>query len=67
MSPEIVNIHIIALTDAIGVCMRIEHSDRSGEDATVNHHDFPDDGREPMIYLSLYRFLFFVYILYRSI
>ena len=52
MSPEIVNIHMIALTDATGVCMRIEHLDRSGEDATVNHHDFPDDGREPSYDIS---------------
>ena len=51
MSRESDNIHIIALSDATGVCIRIEHLDRSGTDATINHHDFPDDGREPMIYL----------------
>lgn len=51
MSRESDNIHIIALTDATGVCIRIEHLDRSGDDFIVNHHDFPDDGRDPMITL----------------
>ncbi|XP_028395919.1 ubiquitin thioesterase OTUB1-like [Dendronephthya gigantea] len=51
MSRESDNIHIIALSDATGVCIRIEHLDRSGPDSSVNHHDFPDDGSKPMIYL----------------
>ena len=51
MARESDNIHLIALSDASGVCIRIEHLDRSGTDCTVNHHDIPDDGREPMICL----------------
>ena len=50
MARESDNIHMIALADATGVCIRVKHLDRSG-DSTVNHHDFPDDGSERMINL----------------
>ena len=50
MARECDNIHIIALSDATGVCIRVEHLDRSGG-STVNHHDFPDNGSDRMIHL----------------
>ena len=53
MAKESDHIHIIALTHALGVCIRVEYMDRGG-DASVNHHDFPEDGDKPHVYL-LYR------------
>lgn len=53
MAKESDHIHIIGLTDALGVCVRIEYMDRGG-DSSVNHHDFPEDGTKPCVYL-IYR------------
>ncbi|XP_067028834.1 ubiquitin thioesterase OTUB1-like [Acropora muricata] len=53
MARESDHIHIIALTDALGVCVRVVYVDRSG-DSSVNHHDFPEDGSRPAVVL-LYR------------
>ena len=52
MSKESDHIHIIALTAALGVSVRIEYMDR-GEGGTVTAHDFPE-GSEPILFL-LYR------------
>ncbi len=46
------HIHISALTEALGVSVRVQYMDR-GEGGHVNHHDFPD-GAPPSIHL-LYR------------
>ena len=63
MGEEADQLHIIALVDAIGVAVRVEYLDGSGDGASVNHHDFvPADkqaawatsGREPSVCL-LYR------------
>lgn len=53
MAKESDHIHIIALTDALGVCVRVVYMDRGG-DSSVNHHDFPEDGSRPLVFL-LYR------------
>jgi len=50
MAKESDHIHIIALTDALGVCIRVEYVDRTGT-TDVNHHDFPEDGQKPQITL----------------
>ena len=52
MAKESDHIHIIALTSALGVRVRVEYMDR-GMGPTCNHHDFPEDSR-PQIHL-LYR------------
>lgn len=52
MAKESDQIHIIALTDALGVCVRVVYMDRGGN--SVNHHDFPEDGSRPLVNL-LYR------------
>lgn len=52
MSKESDHIHIIALAQALNVCIQVEYMDR-GEGGTVNHHIFPEGG-EPKIFL-LYR------------
>ncbi|XP_048586634.1 ubiquitin thioesterase OTUB1-like, partial [Nematostella vectensis] len=52
MGKESDHIHIIGLTEALGVCIRVEYVDRTGDD--VNHHDFPEDGSTPIVHL-LYR------------
>ena len=52
MGKESDHIHIIALTSAIGVSIRIEYMDRQSADH-INHHDFPE-GSDPQVYL-LYR------------
>uniref|UniRef100_A0AAR2KBL1 ubiquitinyl hydrolase 1 n=1 Tax=Pygocentrus nattereri TaxID=42514 RepID=A0AAR2KBL1_PYGNA len=52
MSKESDHIHIIALAQALNVCILVEYMDR-GEGGTVNHHIFPEDG-DPKIFL-LYR------------
>ena len=46
------HMHITALTEAVGVPVRVEYMDR-GEGGVVNHHDFPE-GSQPVIHL-LYR------------
>ena len=53
MAKESDHIHIIALTDALGVCVRVVYMDRGG-DSSVNHHDFPEDNSRPSVNL-LYR------------
>lgn len=53
MAKESDQIHIIALTDALGVCVRVVYMDRGGNQS-VNHHDFPEDGSRPLVNL-LYR------------
>ncbi|XP_058942660.2 ubiquitin thioesterase OTUB1 [Pocillopora verrucosa] len=53
MAKESDQIHIIALTDALGVCVRVVYMDRGGN-SSVNHHDFPEDGSQPLVNL-LYR------------
>ena len=53
MAKESDQIHIIALTDALGVCVRVVYMDRGGN-SSVNHHDFPEDGDQPLVNL-LYR------------
>lgn len=53
MGRESDHIHIIALSHALGVCIRVEYMDRGG-DSSVNHHDFPEDGGKPHVFL-LYR------------
>lgn len=53
MAKESDHIHIIALTDALGVCVRVVYMDRGG-DSSVNLHDFPEDGSTPLVTL-LYR------------
>lgn len=53
MGKESDHIHIIALTEALGIHVQVEYMDR-GESGTVNHHDFPDDGAQPHVFL-LYR------------
>ena len=50
MAKESDHIHIIALTNASGICVRIVYMDRGGT-ATVNHHDFPEDGSQPKMHL----------------
>jgi len=54
MAKESDHIHIIALTDALGVSIRVEYVDRTGS-PDVNHHDFPEDfqvdGQKPQITL----------------
>ncbi|XP_067680303.1 ubiquitin thioesterase OTUB1-like [Haliotis asinina] len=52
MGKESDHIHIIALTSALGVGVRVEYMDRN-EGPTCNHHDFPE-GSRPSIHL-LYR------------
>ncbi|KAK3093572.1 hypothetical protein FSP39_017552 [Pinctada imbricata] len=52
MGKESDHIHIIALTNALGVPVRVEYMDR-GEGDQCNHHDFPD-GSKPGVIL-LYR------------
>ena len=54
MAKESDHIHIIALTAATGICVRVEYMDRGGSSPNVNHHDFPDDGSTPQLHL-LYR------------
>ena len=41
MGKESDHIHIIALTSAVNVPVRIEYLDR-GADGRMNHHDFPE-------------------------
>ena len=53
MAKESDQIHIIALTDALGVCVRVVYMDRGGNQS-VNHHDIPEDGSRPLVNL-LYR------------
>ena len=50
MGKESDHIHIIALTEALGIHVQVEYMDR-GEGGTVNHHDFPDDGLQPHVFL----------------
>ena len=50
MAKESDHIHIIALTNASGICVRIVYMDRGGT-AAVNHHDFPEDGSQPKMHL----------------
>jgi len=52
MYRECDHLHIVALTAAVGVGVRVIYLDR-GEGATVASHDFPED-KEPVIHL-LYR------------
>ena len=40
MGEEADQLHIIALVDALGVAVRVEYLDGSGNGAEVNHHDF---------------------------
>ena len=51
MGKESDHIHIIALTSALNVPVRIEYMDR-GDSGTVNHHDFPEssDPRLTLLY-----------------
>ena len=53
MAKESDHIHVIALSEFLGVCIRVVYMDR-GEGGTVNHHDFPEDGGPPHVTL-LYR------------
>ncbi len=50
MAKESDHIHIIALTNGSGICVRVVYMDRGGS-SNVNHHDFPEDGSTPQIYL----------------
>lgn len=52
MYRECDHLHIVALTSALGVGVRVMYLDR-GEGATVLSHDFPED-KDPIIHL-LYR------------
>lgn len=52
MYRECDHLHIVALTAAVGVGVRVMYLDR-GEGATLVSHDFPED-KEPIIHL-LYR------------
>lgn len=54
MSKESDHIHIIALSNALGITIQVEYMDRSGDEEKVNHHLFPDDGSHPSMFL-LYR------------
>ena len=47
------HIHIIALTSAVKVGVRVEYMDR-GEGGKVNAHDFPNSSTNPQVFL-LYR------------
>lgn len=42
MDRESDHIHIIALTKALDVCVRVAYVDRADQDKIV-YHDFPDD------------------------
>ena len=53
MAKESDHIHIIALSEALGIHVRVEYMDR-GDGGTVNYHDFPEDGSPPHVCL-LYR------------
>jgi ubiquitin thioesterase protein OTUB1 len=53
MYHECDHMHITALTAALGVPVRVEYMDR-GEGGVVNHHDFPEEGSQPVIHI-LYR------------
>ncbi|KAG8183738.1 hypothetical protein JTE90_029320 [Oedothorax gibbosus] len=53
MYKESDHIHVIALTLALGVGVRVQYMDRGGEGGQVNTHDFPED-KTPRIHL-LYR------------
>ena len=50
MAKESDHIHITALTNASGICVRVVYMDRGGS-AIVNDHDFPEDGSAPKMYL----------------
>ena len=50
MGKESDHIHIIALTSALGVGVRVEYMDR-GEGDKCNHHDFPEDSQPSVILL----------------
>ena len=52
MGKESDHIHIIGMTGATSVSVRVEYMDRD-EGHAVNHHDFPE-GSEPHVFL-LYR------------
>ncbi|XP_065661435.1 ubiquitin thioesterase OTUB1 isoform X2 [Hydra vulgaris] len=54
MAKESDHIHIIALTNILKTTVQVEYMDRGGHKDLVNHHNFPDDGSKPAIYL-LYR------------
>ena len=43
MYREADHLHITALTNALGVCVRVIYMDRT-EGGQVNEHDFPDGG-----------------------
>lgn len=49
MGKESDHIHIIALTSATGIPVRVEHLDRNTEG--VNHHDFPEDSTPQIVLL----------------
>ena len=53
MYHECDHMHITALTAALGVPVRVEYMDR-GEGGVVNHHDFAEEGSQPVIHI-LYR------------
>lgn len=50
MAKESDHIHIIALTNAAGICVRVVYMDRGGA-VPINHHDFPEDGSKPQLFL----------------
>ena len=54
MYKESDHIHVIAITTAIGVGVRINYLDRGGSAEKINVHDFPDGVQNPKIHL-LYR------------
>jgi len=54
MQKESDHIHVIAITEAIGVGVRINYLDRGGCLSKVNTHDFPEGVPNPAIHL-LYR------------
>ena len=54
MYKESDHIHVIAVTSAIGVTVRINYLDRGGSADKVNVHDFPEGVQDPQIHL-LYR------------
>lgn len=50
MGKESDHIHLKALTDALGVCIRVEYMDRV-DTHTCNHINFPEDSKPTIVLL----------------